>query len=572
MFDTKYGIVSVLKDDRAVSTVELPSNLPSEMKKYSSSATKREVQVQKHNSNVATSSLARRMLLSRLYENNNCTQETVFDAYFGIDPRLMTKFRKPAPYPSMITNPSMPDGSFPDRIVECIMVPDKRPRFVGLGSPDALEGLAEETSARHPTKVFIQRRLLSQKYSEDATRYICGSCCHCFISKSGYQHHEYNGNCAQKIEAEKEKKVRNMKATEVRAMVAVQRHNNRDGPLATDPIVTKTTNIVNEKTGKKLKLKKIKREEKELVSPMQLLAQLKAELQTVQGSMIGPVYPQVWKALGYEKPKRKGKPKRKKKKKKKAAKRKAKHPAGGKPPKKANTAIVPQTQFRSPLHQPGSSIVQEWAAKLPVKPLVLLPQAPLIDSRALINEVDSGRYPTFKRFEGKHDTTCTLCKREGKPWKIGSRGRNRLFLTCHFCHRAVHFECVLKRYTLKEPEPEDEFMCHFCTATIVARRKRAEKRRLEKLDITPLGDEQVAAKNMEQVQLVSGALKGRENETIAAQVQRTEEVSELLVDSKTRLTLAMKIAQSNESLLAMVADFESQSAPYTPVQLAPEEV
>lgn len=581
-FDTKYGVVEVIKDDRATSTVELPNNLQAELKRYSSVVSKQQVQVKKHFGNLASSSLAKRKLLTRLYVEGVCTPESVFDAYFGVDPRTMTRFRKTPPIPSALANPSSPEGSNPDRIVECFLIPDRRPRCLGLHDKDSLPELAVATP--RPTKLFLQRRLLTSSYTEDSSRFYCPRCLQCYVSRTGYMHHEKNIDCEQKREAEQHGRQAALKLQESRALAAVAKHDSRDGqnePVAMDDIINNTTNILNEKTGKKLKIKKIKREDEEVVHPDRLLADLEAELHRVQASMLGPVYPEVWQALGYGKPRKKSKKRHKKK-----------HKAEAKLLKQTSTLTsqLLQSQYHQPwmgnqqttealvvephasaqLKEPDQpytiatdnaskeigSIVDEWIAKLPVKPVVFLPEAPLIDSRALVAEVDSGRYPSFKRFEGVHEELCTLCRKKETPSTTKRKG---VLLPCSFCKRAVHLNCVLKRYTLKEPEPEDEFMCHFCISTILHRRKRAEKRRLEKLEIKPLTSDEIKAKNAEQVELVAGSNPEKRTESISAQLVRIDEVSTILADCKTRLSQGISIAKANEPILSLVADFE-QSA------------
>jgi hypothetical protein len=119
----------------------------------------------------------------------------------------------------------------------------------------------------------------------------------------------------------------------------------------------------------------------------------------------------------------------------------------------------------------------------PPPPQLLKPQphatAPvIIDSLVLAEEIHTGRYPSMNRYEGRHDTTCLVCKAGG-----GGNGyfpEHQLFL-CEFCSNSEHMACLKSRVTIQDIDPEcDDFMCHKCIQTVVARRVRAEGRRLDK--------------------------------------------------------------------------------------------
>ena len=95
----------------------------------------------------------------------------------------------------------------------------------------------------------------------------------------------------------------------------------------------------------------------------------------------------------------------------------------------------------------------------------------IIDIRPLVEEIRAGRYPSMKEYTGDHPDICFVCKNKG----------NDLYF-CEFCQNAEHLTCVQTRVTIRDPEPDDEFMCHRCICTVMARRARAEKRRLQKLE------------------------------------------------------------------------------------------
>jgi len=109
---------------------------------------------------------------------------------------------------------------------------------------------------------------------------------------------------------------------------------------------------------------------------------------------------------------------------------------------------------------------------------VTKPLAPVIvDIRPLVEEVRGGRYPSMKVYNGQHLNICMLCKTQDNK-----------VLNCEFCANSEHLGCVKSKVTIRDPEASDEFMCHRCIQTVLARRSRAEKRRLEKLTATMKGN------------------------------------------------------------------------------------
>uniref|UniRef100_A0A7S1Z0C0 PHD-type domain-containing protein n=1 Tax=Trieres chinensis TaxID=1514140 RepID=A0A7S1Z0C0_TRICV len=106
-------------------------------------------------------------------------------------------------------------------------------------------------------------------------------------------------------------------------------------------------------------------------------------------------------------------------------------------------------------------IVVPKKAKVPVL-------GPLVDVMVLIEEVDTGRYPSITRYQGKHKDYCCFCQEGGALYH------------CTVCRNSEHLECLTLKQDVHDPTPEDEFLCHVCIGKILCRRKRAEKRRMEK--------------------------------------------------------------------------------------------
>mmetsp|Transcript_14099 Transcript_14099/g.16397 ORF Transcript_14099/g.16397 Transcript_14099/m.16397 type:complete len:427 (+) Transcript_14099:929-2209(+) len=108
----------------------------------------------------------------------------------------------------------------------------------------------------------------------------------------------------------------------------------------------------------------------------------------------------------------------------------------------------------------------------------------IIDIRPLVEEIRAGRYPSIQEYTGERSDICCLCKnKDGEMYY------------CEFCENAEHLSCVQSRVTIRDPEPDDEFMCHRCIQTIMSRRARAEKRRLQKLEEAMNNDNGSAVKD-----------------------------------------------------------------------------
>lgn len=97
--------------------------------------------------------------------------------------------------------------------------------------------------------------------------------------------------------------------------------------------------------------------------------------------------------------------------------------------------------------------------------------AVVVDPSVFVEEIHAGRYPSIKVYTGEHMIHCLICKED-----------NGQLLNCEFCSNSEHVECLKTRVNIRGFEPDDEFMCHKCIQTILARRARAQKRRLQKRD------------------------------------------------------------------------------------------
>jgi hypothetical protein len=82
-------------------------------------------------------------------------------------------------------------------------------------------------------------------------------------------------------------------------------------------------------------------------------------------------------------------------------------------------------------------------------------------------------------YNGPHEEICLICKKDGNDEEQENMDQQLYY--CDFCNKAEHMCCLKSRVKIREIDPEtDDFMCHRCIRTVVARRVRAERRRLQK--------------------------------------------------------------------------------------------
>lgn len=214
----------------------------------------------------------------------------------------------------------------------------------------------------------------------------------------------------------------------------------------------------------------------------------------------------------------------------------------------------------------------------------------VIDIRPLVEEVRAGRYPSMKVYNGEHLDICFLCKTPGED-----------VYHCEFCVNSEHLNCVKSKVTIQDPDPDDDFMCHRCIQTVLARRARAEKRRLEKLNeamkengVSSHGISLEQAKNAAKLKreviwsqsefdshimsyskcpnggpggliccgpctasysrLLSETAKEMEVQTLSGIGREVSELLELLHDAQVRLKEAVDISNSNDIRRDMIRD------------------
>lgn len=572
-------MVEVINDDRAIPTAGLAEDFKQRLKVFYSSLTKRQVQMKKQLSNVAVATRACRTLLRRMFEAGDVTQQSLVEAYRGINTiRNSDKraARTPQPARPIMEDPTAPRESYPDRMVECIIVPDKRSRVLGDDDANLMEGLPSAQSlGGKAIRIYIQRRLLTNMYIEENTRYHCSHCWQSFLSKPGLKYHTDSEACLKKAEKDAAAAKVNLQSIEQRAdelvalvmsqqeVLALSSCRVLDGPckgfrnsserfngprVERRPAVASSDHVESDhveaipvipakSTEMEVCAKTTTTEEEVdtcdiLVPPDEVIAKLEVELYRVHGTMIGPMYPEVWKSLGYQKPKKK--PRKRKKRNANLPRRKRRKRGGDAEPEAVETV---QPDLGPPL-----DFMERTA-----------PEPAIVDTRALVKEVDAGRYPTINRYVGEHDGTCIICKDSVSPIPLVVGQQN--LISCDFCQHVVHFSCISTVFTLKDPEPEDDFMCHHCIRRIAMRRSRAERRRLEKLNpdvpVTLKKDNDLG-KIQDMIDLTKGTVLDREFECVAAQARRVEDLSELLRDAQRRLAISMEVAAMNQTRRALM--------------------
>jgi len=648
LFATAYGVVRVVSDQRATPTADFPDRIKELCKNWGSAKQKREVSQQKHKTFFAGTHLAKRMQLSKLYQQGNITQQAVF--YIALGKNHPKEHSKTASRPINVPPPLGPDpaapaDSFPDRMVECELVSDERLRFFGPSdhSPSPYQPILVENEGKSPTRLFLRRRLLTDSYNPKVSVYQCDLCGHPFLSKPGCKYHTQSQVCLAKAKAAKEaqtkyleeiakkgkrivhheiavaattfgvrryiipppvgttgisqkrvfKRKREKKLAHVSvypevwlslgfkllprsiaktmegrisAFAAIKTEEKSSGdveinnelksnsldaiqgsesasavveePIAPTYVDDSVKNLSNHDKGRLTK----KREE-DMEHPDEVLKDIMKQLRQEQSRLLGPMYPAVFYALGFKH----------------AVSLEEIKPAEEAPTKKASitrSLILPHQQHSDPQEEPPKKKRRrrkrnangELEPLPPPEPTNLKPITqllpPTLDTRVLVAEVDAGRYPSINRNKDNvvHEEVCHICKQEEEDEGL---------LNCDFCTKAVHFSCLRIRFIVKYPEPEDEFMCNQCIQYILARRARAEKRRLNKV-----GDQGLKAQDEFNLRLVNEVVPGKEYESLEAQGRRLNELVELLRDSQSRLTHCLEVSRMSQLRMEMLGSVE----------------
>lgn len=526
-FDTSFGIVEVVKDDRAVPTANVPKNIFQLSRAYGKSKSYEERRETTEFTKQSGKLRVRRNNINALYEKKGkANRRSIFQAYFDGDPEYMKVVL--SANNTLVTgsecnqqgsesshnkqkggkaiNPRDPPESFPDRIVECVTVTDQRSYALGEGK-DVIQ-----RNSKCQGTMFLQRRLLTKLYNKDDLVRHCPHCGKNFTSLAPWKTHVERKACKEKavFDQKKREEIKTRIEREMHDLIRFptirkypmkrnfsgkRKKRNRKPERSIYPevalglgfkLVTKPLPAVD--NGGNVVIQEDKQPLIEttydpFVEPSLVLQNLQLEFENQQrkanDQKYGGMYPAVFKALKFKLPRKKRAIKNVKK-----------------------------------------VIRRKQAVKLKSPPAPK-PIPPAIDTRALADEADSGRYPSISRYKGDtHDKLCVLCKMGGN------------LLCCSFCHRAEHLDCIREKFTIKTPDVGEDIMCHKCIQIIIGRRARAEKRRLQKQQVF---HEDLKQKDHNSENGTKIPAKGKEYEYMTSTAHEVNELVELLKDSQLRL-------------------------------------
>ena len=615
-FVTRWGIVRVVNDNQAIPTGKVLDASSKELKHWKLRKNKRETKRISDYKTVSVHSLARRKRLGCTYKPHRNYQPTtsskdVMSAYFGPQGYKRASGRGFPPVRAEPTNdpsPLEPDDSYPNRIVECVLVPDRRKVYdcYMIQNLEQREFVQTERAEKSltlesvfPTKMYLQRRELTEKYFGEGVVFICKGCGKTVSSLAGAKYHVSITSCGNKqgtkgsstvyeqsMAAINHRAEQLMKKQDTSTLSHIKPQIQQEQPVrAPTPEPPKSSRLQGEKTPAKRTLRVVGQKRKRGDTKPAWTPKKKAVL---------AYYPQVWRSLGFKVLPRKRDVSRVS-----FFEDKQRNPGPGhlsilraenmnfedtdqleetimsmkdelyilkeselgafypkvwkflgfrKPRKQAVESPVGS---RSPSPEPGMFVPEPPSFKYPAP-------ATIIDISVLASEVDAGRYPSIKRNdfnefdpeEDFHEDKCYICKDE--------RG---LLYKCDFCPRINHLECIRSRFIVKDPEPHDDFMCNKCIQLILQKRRRAEKRRLDSnrqqggQQLAGDGLDEVEPANPQQLQLnAEHPEPGKEMEFLVGQAKHVEEVLELIRDSQSRLQQLVETSKMNDFRRSMFSE------------------
>jgi len=506
-FVTQFGIVEVVRDDRAIPTAVLSEDIKVLQKRFNSYKDRVERQRLRAQANCTVLSRLRRHRLNQLFVTNDFSAQHMRHAYFGDQKRSLPKSEEALTWSH---DPSFPEGSFPDRMVECKLIPDQRARVFDVNEyRDNGQKLVPDTPFE--TKLFLRRRLLNKPYVENIVIYVCASCGAEYNSKDGFVYHARSEACTRKQQTRLDSARDYLNAIEERINRSLRTNRFTDNKrrlmqnLAVYPEVWQSLGFkILPLFNMELDIEIDDDDILEVEEPEETLISLRQQLRLERDLELGAVYPSVWKSLGFRRPNS-------------ASKRKN----------------LPGDRIQSKRRKKAPDVVIETPAKF------IFPPPPIIDMQVLVDEADTGRYPTVQRFTEDHDAECKICKKESGTVYM-----------CTFCPKVVHLTCMRTKVAIKDPEPENDFMCHSCIKFILSRRRRAEKRRFQKQEATL---ERAACRRDAEAAAAEERTKALEAEPqflseyhrVAFMGQELSELIELLADANSRMNQLAVACRAN---------------------------
>ena len=387
-----------------------------------------------------------------------------------------------------VEDPRLPSSCYPDRIVECILIADKRDRHY-LHDNEIIEG-SNNPSLGH--KMYLRRSLLTKKYYPKITVFPC-RICNKVVDRQSMKHHIEKKVCLNKVvplpmwvnppkkikvykkrgrSEEQVKRERRRISDEVYAAsrAAVEAANETDPRSSNILYKSKLATPKNSKAGLALST---------TYSPLALDSIFSdKDSKTFRNKSLA-VYPNVWESLDFKEKKKKKRPPWLQFDKELSAIYPSVYRVLNFRPnasKKRNSIMTPSSckepeETKKKRRTPAEVRLQKEQDRLEKEKKAEKIPPIVVDMMVLVEEIDTGRYPSIKRYQGEHSDMCFICKKT-----------HGIIYCCEFCKNVSHLECLKERVTIRDPEPDDDFMCHHCIQKIMARRSRAEKRRLMKRD------------------------------------------------------------------------------------------
>jgi hypothetical protein len=607
-YTTCYGIVQVVRDDQATPTAVFPAKELKELKdKWLHAKQKADVHIVKQQDNWRAANLLKRRQLTLLFENGQVSRKSVSNVVAKSNDGVAVPRR------SFRDDPSVPPESFPNRIVECLLVSDERKRYRSNGDVYTVGAVAAGT------RLFLRRCVLESVYRSDQDLYECDDCGRYFTTMPGRKYHVQAKVCVTKNVASKQAAAKSLACLDRRvssneqpkeAIIILRAKPAQDGE-AVEPIrrvykrkrekkiqfvsvYPQVWNALNFRLLPKSEIPwkhgtmsafRIKDEVVEqlegldttqseggnlvpqtlentprsvtsratsvappvkqtLQDPTVVVEELERQLAYEQSMLLGPVYHSVWKSLKFNDPSKL----KKKKPSSVESDRVIKDDASGSnsasmlgiPPSACSQQVCPSGDNVDYSNKKRRVVVSLEHFRPPMNPRG---DAPILDTRVLVAEVESGRYPSFQRNSRDviHEDACYICKQTGGP----------PLMRCDFCPKVNHMACMLSRFIVKEPEPEDDFMCNFCIQYVQQRRNRAERRRVQKHG--PDNRKELDAQDLE---LETTVVPGKEYECLAAQGRRVMDLKELLMEIKKTLAQCLETAKISRIRQSCIASCE----------------
>jgi hypothetical protein len=521
-FITAFGVVQVISDIRAIPVATLPEDAELKAKAYKASNQKARTQQQKGNLAAAVKTRAQRTRLSQVYERGDVSQRSIWKAMYRADPRVIAKQASNRPAqsrgPNARSDPLTPEGSYPDRIVECVLIPDERSKYPHDDSYDedeSMEVVPDATKSPYGMKLFLRRRILTEPYVASSTIYTCQDCGQHFGSKVGYNYHTKGRVCISKRKKMTDARRKFLETVEARAAKEVDRRtrperrkSRKNVPVYPQVWLSLGFQFVAEKPLTKPHHAEENEEEPEPLDDV--LSRLRNQLRRDHDRSLGTMYPEVFDALQFKRPT----PRRQVEEQQRELKR-----------QKASAKIRLEMQKAEQEKERREQEKERRRNK---------PPPPIVDIQVLADEADTGRYPSIKRYNGEHDDVCTICKNQV----------DGTLYCCDFCPHVVHLDCIREKHTIKEPEPHEDFMCHLCIQYIQARRNRAEKRRIQK--------QKTALQKTGGANVLVGSGGESEYHDVAALGHDLRDLTELIQDAKVRLGQAIGVSKMNDVRRSML--------------------